>query len=237
MEAMGLVVLDRLDLAGDETVLDAGCGTGRVTAHLAARLPRGHVIAVDRAPSMVEQAREHLAPLGDLVEVHEVDLLELEVSQPVHAIFSTATFHWVLDHDRLFDRLFAALRPGGRLVAQCGGAGNIARVLAETLAVADEAPFTGTFDGWTRASHFASAEETEERLRRSGFGTVRTWLEPWPIEADDPVEYLMTITLRDHMSRIPEERQLEFATRVAERLGMPVVFDYVRLNIDAAKPA
>jgi trans-aconitate 2-methyltransferase len=236
MEAMGLAVLERLELAGDETVLDAGCGTGRVTAHLVERLPHGRVIAVDRAPSMVAQARANLAALGDRVEVHEADLLELEVPEPVDAILSTATFHWVLDHERLFDRLFAALRPGGRLVAQCGGHGNIARVLAAALEVGQEEPFTGAFDGWRRASHFASAEQTEERLLGSGFGPARAWLEPWPIEPDDPVEYLTTITLRDHMSRISDDQQLGFATRVVERLGAPVVLDYVRLNIEAAKP-
>src|SRR3954462_15538715 len=136
LEAMGREVLDRLELDGDERVLDAGCGTGRVTAALVERLPRGHVVAVDGSPSMVEQARERLGP-G--VEGFAADLLELELDEPLDAILSpppfapilsTATFHWIGDHDRLFDRLFAALWPGGRIVAQCGGAGNVASVRA-----------------------------------------------------------------------------------------------------------
>ena len=122
MEAMGREVLDRLELRGDERVLDAGCGTGRVTAALVERLPRGEVVAVDGSPAMVAEARERLGP-G--VEVFAADLLELELDRPVDAILSTATFHWIADHDRLFERLFAALRPGGRIVAQCGGAGNV----------------------------------------------------------------------------------------------------------------
>ena len=92
MTAMGTDVLDRLVLRGDETVLDAGCGTGNVTRLLHERLPRGHVIAVDAAPSMVEQARE-LLPAD--VDVRQADLLELELDAPVDAILSTATFHWV----------------------------------------------------------------------------------------------------------------------------------------------
>jgi trans-aconitate 2-methyltransferase len=121
--AMGRDVLARLELAGDETVLDAGCGSGNVTELLVDRLPAGRVIAVDGPPSMVREARERLP---DRVDVREADLLELELEEPVDAILSTATFHWILDHDRLFARLHAALKPGGRLVAQCGGEGNVA---------------------------------------------------------------------------------------------------------------
>ena len=92
----------------------------RVTAALAERVPRGHVIAVDGSPAMVE-ARERLGP-G--VEVFAADLLELELDEPVDAILSTATFHWIADHDRLFSERLFALRPGGRIVAQCGGGGQ-----------------------------------------------------------------------------------------------------------------
>src|SRR5687768_902627 len=112
--AMGVDVLDRLELEGHETVLDAGCGTGKVTRVLHERLPRGHVIAVDAAPSMVEQAR---ALLPAEVDVRQADLLSLALEEPVDAVLSTATFHWILDHERLFARLHAVLRPGSRLVA------------------------------------------------------------------------------------------------------------------------
>jgi trans-aconitate 2-methyltransferase len=119
----GLEVLDRLELAGDEFVMDAGCGSGRVTAKLLERLPNGRVLCVDASQSMIELARE---ALDDRADYLVTDLLELEVDQPVDAVFSTATFHWILDHDRLFARLYDSLKPGGRLVAQCGGEGNVA---------------------------------------------------------------------------------------------------------------
>lgn len=117
-------VLDRLALEGDETVLDAGCGSGRVTALLIERLPQGTVIAVDAAPSMVAKAR---ASLGDAGDVRQLDLAALDLDAEVDAVFSNAVFHWIADHAALFARLYAALRPGGRLVAQCGGAGNVER--------------------------------------------------------------------------------------------------------------
>ncbi|HEV3496600.1 MAG TPA: class I SAM-dependent methyltransferase, partial [Actinomycetes bacterium] len=129
MARWGSAVLDRLPLAGGETVLDAGCGSGRVTEELLERLPGGRVIAADAAPSMLVEARRRLARFGDRVTFVECDLGQpLRIEGPVDAVLSTATFHWVPDHDALFRNLAAVLRPAGILVAQCGGVGNIASV-------------------------------------------------------------------------------------------------------------
>ena len=227
LEAMGRVVLDRLELRGDERVLDAGCGTGRVTAALVDRLPRGHVVAVDGSPSMVEQARERLGPD---VEVFVADLLELELDQPVDAILSTATFHWIPDHDRLFERLFAALRPGGRIVAQCGGAGNVATVQAAIDVVAEPA-----LEGWPGPWNFQSPEDTAARLERIGFTDIRTWPQDVRVEPDDIREYLGTVMLGSHLERIPEERRAAFVEAVLAEMPEPAI-GYVRLNLQATRP-
>jgi trans-aconitate 2-methyltransferase len=228
LEAMGREVLDRLELDGDERVLDAGCGTGRVTAALVERLPRGHVVAVDGSPSMVEQARERLGPD---VEVFVADLLELELDEPVDAILSTATFHWIPDHDRLFERLSAALRPGGRIVAQCGGAGNVASVQAAIDAVAEPA-----LQGWPGPWNFQSPADTAARLERIGFTGIRTWPQDVRVKPDDMREYLGTVMLGSHLERIPEERRAAFVEAVLAELPEPAI-DYVRLNLSARKPA
>ncbi len=227
LEAMGREVLDRLELRDDERVLDAGCGTGRVTAALVERLPRGHVVAVDGSPSMVEQARERLGP-G--VEVFVADLLELELGEPVDAILSTATFHWIPDHDRLFERLFAALRPGGRIVAQCGGAGNVAAVQAAIDAVAEPA-----LEGWPGPWNFQSPEDTAARLERIGFTDIRTWPQDVRVEPDDMREYLGTVMLGSHLERIPEERRAAFVEAVLAQMPEPAI-GYVRLNLQATRP-
>ena len=138
------LVLDRLPLEGNETVLDAGCGSGRVTQRLLERLPEGRVVAVDSARSMVEHARE---VLDERATVFCADLAQLELDEPVDAVFSNAVFHWVPDHEQLFERMFAALRPGGVLVAQCGRAGNIARFHAR-----DSSPTWSSASRTTRCS-------------------------------------------------------------------------------------
>ena len=229
-EQWGRDVLDRLELDGDERVLDAGCGTGRVTAALLDRLPRGELIAVDGSAAMVEQAQERF---GDRVHVFQADLVELELEQPVDAILSTATFHWIPDHDRLFERLHAALRPGGRLVAQCGGQGNVARLHRVANQLATEEPYAEHLSDWERPWHFAGAEETAERLDRAGFTDIRTSLEPYPITPEDPAAFLRTVCLGPHLGRLPEELHERYIDAVCERAGAEL--DYVRLNIDAKR--
>ena len=225
-------VIDRLELRGDETVLDAGCGSGRVTRVLLERLPRGHVVAVDAAPSMVEHAR---AALGERATVIQADLQELVLDEPVDAVFSNAVFHWIPDHDLLFRRLHAALEPGGRMSAQCGGAGNVERFHGLADEVGAREPFAEHLRGWTGPWNFAGAEETAERLERAGFTGVETWLHPWPVTPDEPREFIRTVCLNYHLERLPEELRDAYVDAVAARLGRPPVIDYVRLNIVARR--
>jgi trans-aconitate 2-methyltransferase len=228
----GLEVLERLDLNGDEAVLDAGCGSGRLTAVLADRLPEGRLVAVDASASMVEKARE---TLGDRAEVFAADLAELTLDEPVDAVFSNAVFHWIPDHDRLFAHLHAALRPGGRLVAQCGGTGNVAAMAAAIQRVSNRDPFSEHFDGWARPWNFRGSEETSESLRRAGFEDVRCWLSSKPLRPDEPLEYVRVSALGPHLARLPEELHQTFVTEVVGQLDEPVTIDYVRLNIEARR--
>lgn len=224
-------ILERLPLRGDETVLDAGCGSGRVTAKLVERVPRGRVIGVDGSASMVAQARENLGP-GVLVL--EQDLLELESPEPVDAVFSSAVFHWVLDHPRLFTRLAAALAPGGRLVAQCGGRGNIDGFRARADAVAAREPYAPHLAGFDAPWNYATPEETEERLRAAGFAEARAWLEPWPVVPPEPVDFLRVVCLGPHLDTLPEELRDPYLRDVLAALDDPPVLDYVRLNMTAS---
>jgi trans-aconitate 2-methyltransferase len=225
----GREVLDRLPLTGDERVLDAGCGTGRVTELLAARLPRGRVVALDASRSMIETARQRLAAFGDMIEYLIADLgRPLPLTGPVDAVLSTATFHWLTDHDALFANLAAVLQPGGWLVAQCGGAGNIASV---------QRVLANLGDGWLGSVHFASPMDTVRRLDAAGFVDIECWLsdEPTRFEPGEPFEtFLRTVILGGHLERLPAEERDSFVRTVAERLPEPLI-DYVRLNIVARR--
>ncbi len=226
----GVEVLGRLELRGDESAVDAGCGSGKVTEKLFDRLPEGRLLAVDGSEAMITKARERL---GDRVGYLVSDLSELDLAEPVDLIFSTATFHWILDHDRLFSRLHAALAPGGRLVAQCGGQGNVAehaKVIATVVARPEFAPH---FGGATGIWNFAAPEETEQRLRNAGFTAARCWLEPKPVTPERPLEFTSTVTLGPLLAQLPDELRRPFAESILEQSEKPLTLDYVRLNIEA----
>lgn len=229
----GAAVLDRLELTGSETVLDAGCGSGRVTQLLLDRLPAGHAVALDASQAMIDAARDRLAPYGDGVSFVTTDLLDLTPSllepwAPVDAVLSTATFHWVTDHDELFRRLGRVIRPGGQLVAQCGGEGNIARFIAAVASLG-----VARVGDWT----YADPGTTRRRLEAAGFEVEEVWLhgEPTAFEPGAPFEdYLETVCLRQHLATLPETERRPFVEAVAAAMPRPEL-DYVRLNMVARR--
>ena len=233
IEAWGQKLMDRLELRGDEIVLDAGCGTGGVTEELVARVPEGRVIGVDGSPSMIERARERL---GDRADLLVADLLDLELDEPVDVVFSSATFHWIPEHDRLFARLLAALRPGGRLLAQCGGAGNIAAVRAALDVVATENPYAPHLAGWPGPWNFAGPEATVARLEHAGFVDAHAGLHDEPVQPGDPREFLATVILGAHLDRLPDDLRAPFVDRVLAELAEPLTVEYVRLTMSARTP-
>ena len=209
-------VLARLEGIGDDaTILDVGCGTGRVTELLLALVPHGRVLAMDASQDMVALAQERL---GDRAQVWCQDALDLELDEPVDVLVSTAALHWVTEHDRLWPRLAQALRPGGVLEVQCGGQGNINRVRKVIDAVARErAPELVGWSPWV----FAAPQETERRLHAAGFTSIRCWLEERPTYPEDVAAFVPTSILAAHLARLPQERREPFAAAVAAEVTLP----------------
>lgn len=232
--------LERWPLRGDETAIDAGCGTGKITELLLRHLPDGTVLAVDASAAMVEAARERFAGDGR-VQVEQQDLVRLQVERLVDLVFSTATFHWIQDHEGLFGRLARALKPGGRLVVQCGGKNNIARVMGAMQEVMDGERFRDFFEGWAGPWNFADAEMTKVRLEAAGFEEVETWLQEESARFDSREElarFLKTVVLGRHLERLPEADHQPFADAVAKKAAAAedtFTIDYVRLNILATR--
>jgi trans-aconitate 2-methyltransferase len=225
-------VMVRLDLQGDETLLDAGCGSGRVTARLLDLVPEGRVIGVDASEAMIAEARKMLGGRATLICS---DLGELDLDTDVDAVFSNAVFHWIHDHDRLFARLAANMRPGAQLVVQCGGAGNVAEFNRHTRDVILGPRFLRYFEDWDRPWFFSSIDAAQASLERAGFSEVQCWLDERPEPLDDPREFLRVVCLAPHLPRLPNELRDDFIDEVLTALPEPVTIDYVRLNIDAVK--
>ncbi len=237
----GLKVLGRLQLRGDETVLDAGCGTGRLTRVLLEKLPRGRVLAVDASAEMAARAAENLAEFGTRIEVRQNDVCELHLAGAVDAILSTATFHWIPERDRLFRSLGRALRPGGWLVAQCGGANSLDRFWSIVGEIVSREPYAAFVQGRRKLQEYLAPDITSRQLSAAGFTDVKVWTEELPVRFPSGKrfgEFITTVNLAEHLKYLPSDLQPRFIDEVVtryERTDPPLTLDYVRLNMDARK--
>lgn len=240
----GKKVLSGLKLRGDEFLMDAGCGTGRLTAELLQHLPAGRVLGVDLSQNMLAVARDHLHPqFGTRVHFVAADLQGLPFERAFDGIFSTAAFHWVPDHSRLFRSLYRALRPGGWLRAQCGGGPNLARLrerMDTLMALPEYARFFVRFrNPWV----YNDAENAAELLRQAGFVEVETSLEPASTVLDNRdsySEFVRTAILRRHLDEIPDPTlRTQFVAELARQAALddpPFSLDYWRLNLTGRVP-
>jgi len=240
----GKKVLARVRLRGNETLLDAGCGTGRLTADLLEALPEGKVVGVDLSKNMLDEAWHHLRPkFGKRVELVAADLQYLPFEHAFDGIFSTAAFHWVADHHRLFRSLFLSLRPNGWLIAQCGGGPNLARLRQRTDELATTPKFARFFARFREPWVYNDAEAAAEILKSSGFANVETSLESAPTLLEDRqkyTEFVRTVILRQHLEVIPEAKlRDQFVAALAEQAAQddpPFLLDYWRLNLAGFAP-
>lgn len=238
----GKRVLSRLKLRGDELVLDAGCGTGRLTAELLEALPRGRVIGIDLSQNMLRSARQHLESLRSRVGLVACDLSHLPFQEVFDGVVSTAAFHWVLDHDRLFASLYLAIVSGGWLEAQCGGGPNLARFRERANVVVKTPEFAPYFADFREPWLFETAESAAETLRRAGFADVETSVEPALTVLDNAEHYsdfVRNVIVRRHLLNIPSETErVRFVAKLTEQAAHddpPFSLDYWRLNLRGRK--
>ena len=236
----GMAVLKTLELSGHERVLDAGCGSGRLTEELLRRLPTGQVVALDYSPKMLEQARQRLATWSERIEYVHASLQQFELPGKVDGVFSNAVFHWVPDHAAMFRALHRALKPGGWLVAQFGGVGNLARMLQRAREVAGQARFHEYLKDVAAGAHFEDPASTRTRMETAGFQVREAKLHTVMTRFDGRERYeafLQTVTLRSYpLAELPQELRQEFLEELSGRTWQDeggYVLDNVRLTVRA----
>ena len=240
----GKKVLARLKLRGDELILDAGCGSGRLTAELLEALPNGRVVGVDLSQNMLQTAGQHLQPkFAGHVSLVAADMTALPFIGEFDGIVSTAAFHWVMDPGRLFRNLFQTLRPGGWLQAQCGGAGNLARLRGRMQTLAHSPRYAAYLADFPEPWVYLDAERAAALLLAAGFVDVKTDLEPAPTLFDGRQQYsefLKTVIVRQHIGQISDPQlQLQYVSELADLAASddpPFLLDYCRLNMSARVP-
>jgi trans-aconitate 2-methyltransferase len=241
-QAWGKRVLERITFSGDESVLDLGCGTGHLTTLIAERVPRGRVVAFDRSSSMLFEAQPWLKSHAPRAAIVMGDGASLPFVRAFDIVFSTATFHWILDHGALFRSVIMALKRGGRLEAQCGGGRNLALLRARAAGLARDPRFSRYFEDWSEPWHYADEATTRRRLDAAGFEAIEVSLEPAPVRFDthaEFAEFITTVCIRPYLARLPLGDRAAFTTELTRRSAAdaePFMLDYWRLNIRARRP-
>jgi trans-aconitate 2-methyltransferase len=219
----GLRTIEALNLNDYDTVLDAGCGTGRDAAIALESLTSGNLICLDQSPGMLKQCSERLGPDP------RVQIVEASLNSPfpipaesVDAVMSVAALHWLPNHSNVWRNIFEVLKSGGRIAIDAGGAGN----LDHTLELARQIDPDIRFPHW----YYADIKSTEDLLNQAGFVNCEVSLRKHPTTLPDNStmqEYLKTLVFREWT-----KTQIE----AISKLMIDNTIDYVRLEVRAHKP-
>jgi trans-aconitate methyltransferase len=249
IESWGHKTIERRQWKGDEIVLDAGCGSGRLTKILSMKVPNGKVIAVDSDLSMIRLAKENLAKISNIKFI-KMNISEIEIAEKVDVVFSNAVLHWILNHKKVFERFWKMSKPDGQILVQCGGYGNLTTTLSIFNKVRKSKEFYNYFcnnkgeDIWNEPWYFAKKEDTEIILQDLGFRNIQVFLENKEAKFPNKEKYFLfikTIVLRPYLKYLPNETLKEkFAKSVIQEIEtnakeLQWKLDYVRLNINAVK--
>jgi len=249
IESWGLDLIERLNWKGNEIVLDAGCGSGRLTKIISTKLPKGKVFAVDLDSSMIKLANERLGKISN-VKFIQSNICDIELQDKIDVIFSNAVLHWISNHRKVFRHFWQILKPNGQLSIQCGGYGNLTKTLSVFNKVRKSLEFCNYFCNrkgesiWNEPWYFAKAEDTVKILKEIGFKNIEVSLENKVAKFHDKEDYFIfikTIVLRPYLEYLSNDKLKNmFAKAVLHEIEtnfkeLQWKLDYVRLNIHAKK--
>jgi len=242
-EAWGSKVVGWRIWQGSEKVMDAGCGTGRLTKVLAGKVPSGVVYAVDIDHNMIQVASRNLKDAGN-VKFIESDISTANLPSKVDVVFSNAAIHWVHDHRRPFENFWNLLDEKGEIIIQCGGHGNLSRIISILDEIRQHGKFKEFFAGWQESWYFARPEDTSRLLHDTGFKDVQAHLTEDSAtfaDRDSFALFAKTVVMKPYLARLPnQELKDQFLESFLNEIesnhkSLRWVMDYVRLNIRAKK--
>lgn len=241
-------LIAKLDLQGNEHILDVGCGDGKVTAKIAAHVPNGSVVGVDNSPSMIELAQTEY-PVAEYpnLSFQLEDARELSFDQRFDIVFSNAALHWVRNHRPVLESIWRSLRPGGRTLLQMGGSANAASILSVLDRMKEDGVWKPYFEGFAFPYGFHGPNEYEIWLKQSGLQPVRVELiqKDMTHEGQTGLAGWIRTTWLPYTERIPEQKREMFIGEIVERYLRKYPPDsegnthvrMVRLEVEAIKNA
>jgi len=211
-------LLAKLDLQGNERLLDLGCGDGKVTAEIAPLLPDGVVMGVDNSAEMIELAQSRFTSEYPNLNFQVADALNLNFNEEFDVVFSNAVLHWVADHASVLRGVSDSLKPGGRILLQMGGRGNAAQVIVAMDTVRSMPKWRDSFIGFQFPYSFYGTEEYTKWLPEAGLVPVRMELIPKDMAHVDrsAFEGWLRTTWLPYIRRVPEDQGQEFLEQVVD---------------------
>ncbi len=240
-------VIGKLNLKGTESVLDIGCGDGKVTALIGSLLPNGHVTGIDSSEEMISQARKSF-PASHHTQIlfTLMNAMDIQYEEQFDLVFSNAALHWVGDHSRVLYGVAQSLKGGGRLFFQMGGMGNAREIMDIAERMIHVNPWKDFFLGFIPPYTFLSSEEYGVLLEDAGFTKIRAELIPKDMaqEGKEGLSGWIRTTWLPYMERIPEEMRERFISDLADAYmkeyppdsAGQVHVKMVRLEVEAQKP-
>lgn len=242
----GEELLKKLNLKGNEYVLDTGCGDGKITYEISLLVPDGFVKGIDNSISMINNARSKY-PVGQFpnLSFELMNVKAIKLKDQFDVVFSNAALHWVDDHSKVLRGIYNSLKPGGKILLQMGGKGNASAAFGIINEMASMRKWSPYLKGIKSPYHFFSNEEYKSFIQEAGFTPVRIELikKDMVHEGKKGFEGFIRTTWLPFTERIPEKQREEFISEAAglylkkhplDRDGK-VHIGMVRLEVEAKK--
>lgn len=250
-ESWATELLEKRKIGEYEVVMDAGCGTGRVTGTIANAVKKGRVYAVDIDVNMITKAKENLKEFSNIAFIKS-DISEVRLPEKIDLIFSNAAIHWILDHKKLFSNFWELLKPNGELLIQCGGKGNLELVHTILEKLRKSNTFKHYFADWKNPWNFASPADVKKTLNDTGFNDTQAQLKKKTAKFENHEEFMLfmkTVVMKPYLAYLPANNNNETMNSFTEefinelkknqntgkKVDVDLKLQYVRLDITGRK--
>lgn len=239
-------LIDKLNLQGNESLLDIGCGDGKITAAIAKILKNGSVCGIDASQTMIDFAQANYPHSHyQNLTFYQMDAKEIHLEQSFDVVFSNAVLHWVKDHLAVLDKVHDHLKPRGKILFQMGGQGNVGELRRVIDEIVQKSEWQAYFVNFTKPTYFYGPKDYLKWLPEMGFEPLRVELIPKDMQhqGKEGLKGWLRTTWFPYTDQLPEELREPFLEAIVETYLRQFPVDeqgkthvkMIRLEVEAQK--